>query len=126
MGEVVVGWLSDQAWVSSTALYSACMLVCGLVTALIPLASSYPLVLALSAVYGFCISANYSLTSPILVDLVTIHQFSAAYGLLLACQGLANLLGPPFAGWLYDLSSEWYLTFGMCGLFICETNKTVS
>ena len=52
VGEVVVGWLSDQAWVSSTALYSACMLVCGLVTALIPLASSYPLVLALSAVYG--------------------------------------------------------------------------
>ena len=125
VGEVVVGWLSDQAWVSSTALYSACMLVCGLVTALIPLASSYPLVLALSAVYGFCISANYSLTSPILVDLVTIHQFSAAYGLLLACQGLANLLGPPFAGWLYDLSSEWYLTFGMCGLFICETTQLI-
>ena len=96
------------------------MLVCGTVTAIIPLVSSYPIILALSACYGFCISANYSLTSPILVDLVSIQQFSAAYGLLLACQGIGNLVGPPFAGWLYDLSSEWYLTFGMCGVFIGE------
>ena len=29
-----------------------------------------------------------------------------------------NLIGPPFAGWLYDYSKEWFLTFGLCGLFI--------
>ena len=40
----------------------------------------------LSGVYGFCISANYSLTSPILVDLVSIERFSTAYGFLLASQ----------------------------------------
>ena len=40
----------------------------------------------LSAVYGFCISANYSLTSPILVDIVSIEHFSSAYGVLLASQ----------------------------------------
>ena len=58
------------------------------------------------------------LTSPILVDLVTIHQFSAAYGLLLACQGVSNLVGPPFAGWLYDWSGEWFLTYSLAGIFI--------
>ena len=98
IGEVLVGWLSDQSWVSSIALYSVCMVICDLVTALVPLVSKYPGILGLSAAYGFCISANYSLTSPILVELVTIQQFSSAYGLLLACQGIANLLGPPFAG----------------------------
>ena len=40
----------------------------------------------LSAVYGFCISANYSLTSPILVELVSLEKFSTAYGYLLAAQ----------------------------------------
>ena len=30
-------------------------------------------------------------------------------------QGVANLLGPPFAGWLYDASHQWYLTFGIGG-----------
>ena len=105
IGEVGVGWLSDQPWVSSIALYSTCMVICGLVTAIIPFISSYPGILALSASYGFCISANYSLTSPILVELVTIQQFSSAYGLLLACQGIANLLGPPFAGDLLSSSA---------------------
>ena len=113
VGEVAVGWLSDQKWVSSLVLYAVCMLVCGLVTAIIPFLSSYPTILALSALYGFAISANYSLTSPILVDLVSIQQFSAAYGkvlplipsisakltfnihsvgLLLAAQGIGNAL----------------------------------
>ena len=110
IGEVGVGWLSDQPWVSSIALYSLCMVICGLVTSIIPLLSSYPGILALSAAYGFCISANYSLTSPILVELVSIQQFSSAYGLLLACQGIANLLGPPFAGDLLKLSPSTYFS----------------
>ena len=33
-------------------------------------------------------------------------------------KGVANLVGPPFAGWLYDYTKEWFLTFGMAGLFI--------
>ncbi len=114
----MVGWLSDQPWVCSTTLYTTCMLLCGLVTAIIPFTSSYPLILFLSAVYGFCISANYSLTSPLLVDLVSLERFSTAYGCLLACQGVGNLVGPPFAGWLYDASQQWFLTFDLAGLFM--------
>jgi len=118
VGEVLVGWLSDQPWVSSITLYAMCMCVCGVVTAIIPFVKTNSTVLILSAFYGFFISANYSLTSPILVDIVSIEQFSSAYGFLLACQGIGNLVGPPFAGWLYDYSQQWYLTFGLAGVFI--------
>jgi len=118
IGEVLVGWVADLPWVSSNALYASCMLVCGVVTALIPFTSSYPMVLMLSAMYGLCISANYSLTSPILVELVSLDQFSSAYGFLLACQGVGNLIGPPVAGWLYDRTGDWILTFNMAGFFI--------
>ena len=54
------------------------------------------------------------------MDIVSIEQFSSAYGFLLACQGIGNLVGPPFAGWLYDYSHQWYLTFGLAGVFIGE------
>ena len=118
LGEVVVGWVADQPWVSSHVLYAACMLVCGLVTAVIPCVKSYPLILILSATYGLCISANYSLTSPILVELISLEQFSAGYGFLLFCQGVGNLLGPPAAGGLYDATGDWMLTFLLAGLFI--------
>lgn len=118
LGEVIVGWVADLPWVNSNLLYACCMLVCGLVTAVIPLVSSYALILVLSGIYGLCISANYSLTSPILVDLVSLDQFSSAYGFLLACQGVGNLIGPPVAGWLYDFTGDWQLTFALAGLFI--------
>ena len=38
-------------------------------------------------------------------------------------QGVANLVGPVFAGWLYDYSKEWFLTFGLTGLFIGQTTS---
>ena len=118
VGEVLVGWVADLPWVNSNLLYASCMMVCGLVTAIVPFVQSYQLILVLSALYGLCISANYSLTSPILVELVSLDQFSSAYGFLLACQGVGNLIGPPVAGWLYDWSKEWFLTFALAGVFI--------
>jgi MFS family permease len=125
IGEVLVGWLSDQPWMSSLTLYAMCMCVCGFVTAIIPFVKTYSMVLVLSGFYGFFISANYSLTSPILVDIVSIEQFSSAYGFLLACQGIGNLVGPPFAGWLYDYTNKWFLTFGLAGLFIAISGLTL-
>ena len=71
-----------------------------------------------SGLFGFAISANYSLTSPMLVNMVSIDEFSNAYGLLLLIQGVSNLVGPPFAGYLYDISKVWYYTFGFGGIFI--------
>ena len=66
----------------------------------------------------FLFLANYALTSPILVNLVSLEQFSNAYGFLLLVQGVSNLLGPPFAGFLYDVYKIWHYTFGLGGLFI--------
>lgn len=118
IGEFVIGWLGDKSWMPMSILYCGCMVVCGLCTAVIPFVSDYSIICTLSALYGFCISANYSLTSPILIELVSLEQFSSAYGILLASQGISNLVGPPFAGWLYDISQKWYLTFCIGGLFI--------
>ena len=50
--------------------------------------------------------------------MVSIDEFSSAYGLLLLVQGVSNLVGPPFAGYLYDISHIWHYTFGLGGLFI--------
>ena len=47
------------------------MVCCGLSTAVVPFLSSYGHLAAAASVYGFCISANYSLTSPMLVEIGT-------------------------------------------------------
>jgi len=92
------------------------MIACGTATAIVPFLSSYQGLGIVAGVFGFAISANYSLTSPILVDLVSLEQFSNAYGLLLLVQGLSNLVGPPFAGYLYDVTKKWNYSFGLVSI----------
>jgi MCP family monocarboxylic acid transporter-like MFS transporter 9 len=80
-------------------VYAVCMALCGAFTALIPLTiKCYYLLSAISGAFGFFIAANYSLTSIILVEAITLDRFTNAYGLLLLVQGIANLMGPPLAG----------------------------
>lgn len=97
IGEIVLGWAGDRF--NANLVYAGCMFLCGAVTALVPLLTSNIVALyVVSGAFGLFIAANYSLTSIILVELITIERFTNAYGLLLLVQGIANLVGPPLAG----------------------------
>lgn len=99
INQIILGWAGDRAWVNASLVYAICMGCCGAVTALIPLTlRDYYGICAIAALFGLFIAANYSLTSIILVELITLDRFTNAYGLLLLVQGIANLVGPPLAG----------------------------
>ena len=74
IGEVIVGWLGDQSWTNLNALYAICMLMCGAATAVVPFMSHFTALAISAGLFGFFISANYSLTSPILVKYVSLEQ----------------------------------------------------
>ncbi|XP_015511773.1 uncharacterized protein LOC107218419 [Neodiprion lecontei] len=119
VGEIILGWAGDRAWVNASLVYAVCMGLCGAVTALIPLVvHNYYGLCAIAGAFGLFIAANYSLTSIILVELITLERFTNAYGLLLLVQGVANLIGPPLAGWLYDITGTYNLSFYLSGFFI--------
>jgi len=79
-------------------LYGVLTAFSGIAIALMPMVKSFQNLAILGALFGFSISANYSLVSAILVDLISLDKFTHAYGLLLLVQGVASLIGPPFAG----------------------------
>ncbi|KAF4519217.1 hypothetical protein B566_EDAN015323 [Ephemera danica] len=118
VGEIGLGWAGDKSWVDAGTVYAGCMVLCGAVTATVPLFSNYWALSACAGTFGLFIGANYSLTSIILVELITLERFTNAYGLLLLVQGIANLIGPPLAGWLYDITGTYHLSFYLAGLFI--------
>ena len=70
----------------------------GICSSLVPLTTGYGQLTAVCLAYGVFISANYSLTTIILVDVVGMSRLTSAYGILMLAQGLANLVGPPIAG----------------------------
>lgn len=72
----------------------------------------------LSGLFGLFIAANYALTSVILVELISLERFTNAYGLLLLVQGIANLVGPPLAGFIRDVTGNYTLAFYLAGFFI--------
>lgn len=117
-GEIVLGWAGDRKECNPNIIYAICMALCGVSILLIPFFLTYQMMCVLSSAFGLFIAANYSLTSIILVNLVDLDRFTNAYGLLLLVQGVANLVGPPIAGWGYDLTGTYDLSFFLSGGFI--------
>ncbi|KAI1293711.1 Monocarboxylate transporter 12 [Halotydeus destructor] len=116
IGIVLVGYIGDKPWIEPATLYSFFISLSGVSIGLIPFIHDYAGLATLAACFGFTISANYALVSVILVDLISLDKFTNGYGLLLLVQGVASLIGPPFAGWLYDITGSYDVTFYVTGL----------
>ncbi|CAE1141972.1 unnamed protein product [Acanthosepion pharaonis] len=57
-----------------------------------------------------------SITSVVLVDLLGLEKLTNSFGLTLLFQGVATLLGPPAAGWLFDATHIYDYSFYLAGL----------
>lgn len=98
VGQVVMGYVGDQIWVNVLYFYNTMTSIAGLLTLLVPLAATFLPMAFLYAGYGFFISANFALTTVILVELLGMQKLTNAFGMVSLAQGLANLVGPPLAG----------------------------
>lgn len=132
VGMVALGWVGDQHWCNVTKTYAFCLvrkcfslsmifilesnsflflLVCGISMFLVPLATgSYYFLMFLCAVFGVTFGSSFSFTPMITSRLVDMDDFTLAYGLILLVQGIGSLVGPPLAGFIFDLTNRSVLT----------------
>ncbi|XP_016053195.1 PREDICTED: monocarboxylate transporter 14 [Miniopterus natalensis] len=82
---------------------------------LLPLARSYARLALACAALGFS-SGLFSLMPVVTEDLVGMEHLPNAYGIIICANGISALLGPPFAGWIYDVTQKYDFSFYICGL----------
>ena len=98
VGQIVLGYFGDRPWCNATHLYAGLTGIAGIATVLVPFCRNFIALATYSASFGFLISANYTLTTIILVDLLGMEKLTNSYGLIMLAEGVANLVGPPLAG----------------------------
>ncbi|XP_054282320.1 monocarboxylate transporter 14-like [Macrosteles quadrilineatus] len=127
IGMIGLGWAGDQPWMNVPKVYAVCLVACGISIIGMPLMMfNYYLLMVTCALFGIFFASNFSFTPTILVQLIPLERFTTAYGLVLLCQGIGNLLGPPLAGWMFDLTQDWDLSFYMAGVWIIVSGVLVA
>jgi MFS family permease len=81
-----------------TLLYGVSTCACGVCVLLMPFVESFTVAAILCSLFGLFISANYTLASVIILELMSINDFCAAYGLVGFVEGIGTLIGPALAG----------------------------
>ncbi|XP_067136610.1 monocarboxylate transporter 9-like isoform X1 [Centruroides vittatus] len=119
VGMIIFGYVGDKSFVDPSLVYAITMCVSGIAIGCLPFLKNYIGMAIAVSTYGFTVSTNYALTASLLVELISLDNFTNAYGLLLSVQGIATLVGPPFGGWLYDTYGSYdipFCTAGICTL----------
>ncbi|XP_069501667.1 monocarboxylate transporter 13-like [Ambystoma mexicanum] len=112
------GCFADLKLLTSAHLLVLWNSTTGLSLLLLPLAETFPSVMALGLIYGLSAGAFAPLIFAVLPDLVAIERVTSAVGLGLMVMSLGGLLGPPLSGLLRDLTGDFRVSFLVCGGFI--------
>ncbi|CAH1100778.1 unnamed protein product [Psylliodes chrysocephalus] len=117
IGMVILGIVGDKLNIAKT--YAICLILCGVTIAgMIFFTSNYYLLLTSGGFFGLFFASSMCLTPSLLAELVSLDDFTMAYGLLLLSQGIGNLVGPPLAGWIFDLTHSWEQSFYQASFWI--------
>ncbi|NXS58642.1 MOT14 protein, partial [Brachypteracias leptosomus] len=114
-GKVILGIISDLPCISTWNVFlmgNFTLVTCILI---LPLMQAYISLAVVCALIGFS-SGYFSLMPVVTEDLVGTKHLANAYGIIICANGISALFGPPFAGWMYDITHKYDFSFYISGL----------
>ena len=118
IGRVFVGFVSDYQWVNCLIVTNLSLLFCGISVIILPECRTYEAFMGLAITFGFSVSAYSSLQSVVVVHLFGLENLTYALGFLKFFIGIASIVGPPFAGFLYDQTESYHIPFYVAGVVL--------
>lgn len=119
IGRVASGWFTDIPCISPLVVTIIATLLGGIFPVLMPFGGSYSILLVISGLFGFTISALPTVTTALIIDLLGISNLNSAFGTLTFVRGSAALIGPPTAGFILDHFSDYSVPFTFSSVLLC-------
>ncbi|XP_052606542.1 monocarboxylate transporter 14 isoform X2 [Peromyscus californicus insignis] len=114
-GKVILGAVADLPCTSVWNVFLIANFTLVSSIFLLPLMHTYASLAVICALIGFS-SGYFSLMPVVTEDLVGTEHLANAYGIIICANGISALLGPPFAGWIFDITQKYDFSFFICGL----------
>ncbi|XP_078612784.1 monocarboxylate transporter 13-like [Branchiostoma floridae x Branchiostoma japonicum] len=114
----VSGWLSDGLPVRKLYFYMVGCVGLGICNVAIPHSPTYTALVACMVFYGISSGIFYPLIAVLVRKYSGVSRISGGLGWAFVFQGAAYLLGQPIAGWLYDATGNYDMSFYAAATFI--------
>ncbi|MBN3296708.1 MOT14 protein, partial [Amia calva] len=114
-GKIFLGLASDLPFISAWNVYVIANLAMCFCVFVLPLMHTFAGLAVVCAFLGFS-SGYFSVLPVVIEDLVGLNHLANAYGVIICANGISALLGPPVAGWMYDVFENYDYSFYLCGV----------
>lgn len=114
-GSLFFGKLSDHRYFNRLYICQFSILSMGVVCTLVTIARSYVWLAVLAAAFGLFDGCYEMLVPVITSDIVGVKKTPAAIGMLYFVLAIPKTIGPPVAGWIFDVSQSYDTAFYVTG-----------
>ncbi|XP_035675274.1 monocarboxylate transporter 13-like [Branchiostoma floridae] len=112
------GWLSDRGKISKVYYYMIGVTGMAVANLAIPFASNYAGLVVCMVLYGIFSGVAAPLIAVLVCRYSGASRISSGLGWAFVFQGAAFLLGAPVAGWLYDATGNYDMSFFAAAIFM--------
>eukprot|EP00058_Branchiostoma_floridae_P022536 XP_002608026.1 hypothetical protein BRAFLDRAFT_74977 [Branchiostoma floridae] len=112
------GWLSDRGKISKVYYYMIGVTGMAVANLAIPFASNYAGLVVCMVLYGIFSGTAAPLIAVLVCRYSGASRISSGLGWAFVFQGAAFLLGAPVAGWLYDATGNYDMSFFSAAIFM--------
>ncbi|XP_015213049.2 monocarboxylate transporter 10-like isoform X1 [Lepisosteus oculatus] len=115
ISRIVFGKICDSERINRLYINQGSVFLVGLLYLFFPLFYSYGSLIAFGLLLGFADAGNYILLPVLTFDLMGAERMPVAWGFMLTVNSISSF-GPPFAGWMNDLTGTYNLGFVVAGV----------
>ncbi|KAL4234385.1 hypothetical protein ACF0H5_006032 [Mactra antiquata] len=118
VSRILFGWLADQEIVKRRTIFLFSMFISAIFAFIAPFFDSFIYMAIYAAIIGIFPGSFWSLMSVILIEVVGMEDFTAAFGLVSMCLAIGAGILTPIVGWLTDIYGSWHPAFYWTGCIL--------